>query len=37
MKNRPRCDFLNFGLDVNRMIKITHETLIEEGIDREAQ
>lgn len=37
MKKRPRCEFVNVGLNVNKMVKIAHETLIEEGMDREAQ
>lgn len=37
MKTRPRCDFMNVGFDVNRMIKITRETLLEAGMNKEAQ
>jgi len=34
---RPRCEFMNVGLDINKMIRITRDTLEEEGMHQEAQ
>lgn len=37
MKKRPRCEFVNVGLNVNKMVKIAHETLLKADMEQEAQ
>jgi|GEM_PF-6635973 len=34
---RPLCDLTNVGFNVNKMIKIAHQTLIEEGMEQAAE